>query len=721
MKILRIAFLAFALTLPAGAPALAQTGHDLFQQALVKEQAEGDLRGAIDLYEQIARDFADDAALAARALIQMGQCYERLGSQEARNAYRRVLERYPNELEWVEQARARLADLQRTAATGPEAGPPLAIRVREVWSGRYSQPVDFSGGPTPDGRGLVYVDWETGNLALRDLGTGESRQLTKGGYDPGYALWAEVSPNGEEVAYTWVDSAEMQLRVVEMSGSDPRVLYTSGEVYPLSWSRDGRSIVTAVLPQDAIETRIVRIRLEDGFSSTVELNAYRNVPEASYSPDDRFLAIEHPVEEDSSRFDIELLSMPDGERLPLVRHPADDRLVGWIPGTNVVLFTSDRSGNRDLFGIRVERDGGSGDPFPIRRGVGESTPMGFTEDGSLFYYNYTLHYSKSVASFDEATGRIDVAGAKPLLGAYDNCRAAWSPDGDRLVLVTREDEAGVTKGRGFAFRLRNLTTGAERVLTRDLNPATVGGPQWVSDGQSVLVVAKEREEDNVQGWSEQPGLYRIDVRSGEFERLFDFPMERPGEWYFGIGFVPTPEGDGIYYVHQGRLVLHRFADSHEVELYRDPELAPGIIDVSPDGSELVFGVNDSTHSRDFTDPRVHEGGRLMIMGTDGDGVRALTRLRDSSDIIGAFFTSDAQHVLFLLGEEAGPAVMRVNREGGEPERLFKADARVTVTPSPDRQLAILMAQANEAEIWVMENLVEALKKTDSSSHAPGGR
>lgn len=718
MKTRRIGLIAmawmalFAAQALRPAPALAQTGHDLFQQALVKEQADGDLRGAIDLYERIARDFADDAALAARALIQMGQCYERLGSQEARNAYRRVLERYPNEVESVEQARARLADLQRMAAAKPKAGPPSAIRVREVWSGRYSQPVDFSGGPTPDGRGLVYVDWETGNLALRDLGTGESRQLTEGGYDLGYALWAEVSPNGKKVAYTWVDSTEMQLRVIEMRGSDPRVLYTSGEIYPLSWSRDGRFIVAATLPQDTMETRIVRIRVEDGISSTVDVHAYRNVPEASYSPDDRFLAFEHPVEEDSARFDIELLSLSDGQSLPLVRHPADDRLVGWVPGTNVVLFTSDRSGNRDLFGIRVQRGGASGDPFPIRRGVGELSPMGFTEDGSLFYYNYTLHYANSIASFDEATGRIDVAGAEPLLGAYDNCRAAWSPAGDRLVLVTREDEVGMPKGRGYTFRLRNLATGAERVLTRDLNPAAEGGPRWLSDGQSILVVAEEREEGGVRSWSEEAGLYRIDVRSGEFERLFDFPMEDSNQWAFGIGFVPTPEGDGIYYVHQGRLVLHRLADSHEVELYRDPELAAGILALSPDGSELVFGVNDSIYSRGFTDPRLHEGGRLMIMGTDGDGVRVLTRLQDSSGIIGAFFTSDAQHVLFLLGEETGPAVMRVHREGGEPERLFKADARVTVTPSPDRQLAILMAQTNEAEIWIMENLVEALREAE---------
>ena len=68
MNTARIGALALGLALAGGAPAGAQTAHDLFQQALVKERAEGDLQEAINLYEQIARDFSDDHALAAKAL-----------------------------------------------------------------------------------------------------------------------------------------------------------------------------------------------------------------------------------------------------------------------------------------------------------------------------------------------------------------------------------------------------------------------------------------------------------------------------------------------------------------------------------------------------------------------------------------------------------------------------------------------------------------------------
>ena len=67
---------ALAIALPPAAPVLAQQGQDLYQQALRKENVEGDLQAAIELYQRIAREFAEDRALVARALVHMGLSYE---------------------------------------------------------------------------------------------------------------------------------------------------------------------------------------------------------------------------------------------------------------------------------------------------------------------------------------------------------------------------------------------------------------------------------------------------------------------------------------------------------------------------------------------------------------------------------------------------------------------------------------------------------------------
>ena len=54
----------------------------MLEAAARKERVDGDLRGAIALYEKLAR--GANRAVAAMALARMGQCYEKLGDADAR-------------------------------------------------------------------------------------------------------------------------------------------------------------------------------------------------------------------------------------------------------------------------------------------------------------------------------------------------------------------------------------------------------------------------------------------------------------------------------------------------------------------------------------------------------------------------------------------------------------------------------------------------------------
>ena len=72
----RILLLCFTL---AAAVVAAESGAELFQKALTAEQAAGNLEEAIKLYQRVAKDFAADRALAAKALVQEARCYEKLG------------------------------------------------------------------------------------------------------------------------------------------------------------------------------------------------------------------------------------------------------------------------------------------------------------------------------------------------------------------------------------------------------------------------------------------------------------------------------------------------------------------------------------------------------------------------------------------------------------------------------------------------------------------
>jgi len=80
---------------------------------------------------------------------------------------------------------------------------------------------------------VTYVDWmDGGNLAIRNLATGESRRLTdtadNGAGDNGghYAVDSRISPDGERVLYSWARSSPagetVELRVLAYSRSASR-------------------------------------------------------------------------------------------------------------------------------------------------------------------------------------------------------------------------------------------------------------------------------------------------------------------------------------------------------------------------------------------------------------------------------------------------------------------------------------------------------------------
>jgi hypothetical protein len=79
--------------------------------AIQKEVVDGDLPGAIRIYETVAA--GSDPVPAAQALMRIGRCYERLGDPRARQAYQRVVTRFASQKEAAQEARNRLAALSK--------------------------------------------------------------------------------------------------------------------------------------------------------------------------------------------------------------------------------------------------------------------------------------------------------------------------------------------------------------------------------------------------------------------------------------------------------------------------------------------------------------------------------------------------------------------------------------------------------------------------------
>ncbi len=108
----------FVLLLALSFALLAQNAQELYQRGLVQENANGNLGEAIKLYAQAAKTAGRDRELAAKALIRVGSCEEKLGHpNEASTAYAEVVRSYPEQRDEASKAQDRLNQLRKASWT----------------------------------------------------------------------------------------------------------------------------------------------------------------------------------------------------------------------------------------------------------------------------------------------------------------------------------------------------------------------------------------------------------------------------------------------------------------------------------------------------------------------------------------------------------------------------------------------------------------------------
>jgi tetratricopeptide (TPR) repeat protein len=108
--------LGILLSLALSLVLVAQTAQELYQRGLVQEHSEGNLNEAIKLYSQAEKTAGKNRALAAKALIRLAGCEEKLGHEaKAADAYAEVVRMYPEQRTESAIAEDRLSHLRRTS------------------------------------------------------------------------------------------------------------------------------------------------------------------------------------------------------------------------------------------------------------------------------------------------------------------------------------------------------------------------------------------------------------------------------------------------------------------------------------------------------------------------------------------------------------------------------------------------------------------------------
>ncbi len=326
--------------------------------------------------------------------------------------------------------------LVRGVGVGPVVDaqePGKGIRAIEV-----CESCDWSGSSSPDGRYLSMADWSSGDLAIYDLETREQRRLTKKGSwnaGPGEPGGSVFSPDGRLVAYSWRVKADedwlYDLRVVDTDDADaePRVVYSNPEFYyiePSGWSPSDEILIYGT--RDDGSTVIGFVAVETGEFKAVKTLQW-TPPLLSLSPDGRWIGYDIPSTEHQPHRDVYLLAA-DGSRETLVTgHRANDVVVGFTPGSDVLLFASDRTGSNGLWAATISSEGVPGEPRLLQRDFGTVAPLGVARDGSLFY-------ARAIGARDVYTAEVDLATARLLshrLSSRVSIKAGTSKEFGRLT------------------------------------------------------------------------------------------------------------------------------------------------------------------------------------------------------------------------------------------------------------------------------------------------
>jgi Tol biopolymer transport system component len=703
---MKLRFLVVAMMMAGVVQPMAQSSsaRALLEAARKIEIVDGDLKTAIQKYQNVVKVAGSDRAVAVQALVRMGECYQKLGDAEARKIFEQVVREYGDQKDAVAIARARLG----SRADGSDA----RMSFRQIWQlpDDGTRGGEINGTVSRDGRFLPYVDWaQYGNLFVHDFSSGTDRQLTTTATDglpnaklEQFALDTSFSRDGHLLAYSWFrgDTNRFELRVIDLRGDgvpQSRLLLDRPEIAwigPVDWSPDGKWIAVRIQRPDK-SGQIGLVSVSDGSLRVLKSLDWRGTTALQFSTDGNFLAYDVPVADNTEQRDIFVIAADATREVPAVVNPGQDMVIGWSRDGKRLLFESDRSGSMSLWSLPFANGQVDGQPELVRSDIGNVVSLGLADSGKLYLGTHGSGFDSGdvyVASIDVATGRVlspPALAAPTYVGT--NRFPEWSPDGRSMAYASLR-RSGASSHVVIGVR---SDTGQAREISPSPGLDMVRGLQWAPDGQSLIASGRD-----VKG---RYGIFTVDARTGRSSLLV-----AKGERQNPLGLAGMSlDGKRLYYV------VHNFGEPFLTVMER--ELASGVdrrirqLDVvrgarvSPDGRYIA--VRGGTPDK----PSV------SLLSTSGGELRDLLSPA-ASDFDGRLGWAPDSSAVYLV---VRGGLLRLPLDGSGPRKVdlkwgrdFLGISLFSVHPDGQRIAFETQPVRKPTEIWVLENFLLATKTSN---------
>ena len=595
-------------------------------------------------------------------------------------------------------------------ATVPYQAAVSAPRTRRTWLGA---------GAVVAIAAVAWVGWRATAPRPIDIRTENIRQVTR---DPIPEIHVAISPDGREVAYQagW-SSGESHIEVRDIEGGRPLSLTADwdGTQWWPDWMPDGRSIHFVNRRETADHAaggwKIPRLGGEAVRMDSVDAAAHARGSVIVPAGSDSFTVVTaegnrftYPTTTDAVnstivwRADGGALAMMVGNPFyvqdwtniapsaiwvlvpgkPLVRVTDDVSLnasPAWLPD-GTLLYVSNRDGSRDIWAVRLDRDGAPREQTRRRLTTGlEVYGMSVSDDGQTLAYARTMVRQNVYAVSIPTSGAASVRDARPVTAGNQIIeRFALSRDGTRLAFDSDiEGNQNIFVMPAEGGEARRITRGAGGDFSPNFSP----------DGSEITFHSTRNATRDI---------YLINTDGSGEQQLVGDPEQ---------SFHPvfSPDGNRIVYANDGQLsgrawigMLERTGPGAAWQGPTRLPIADGFeAKWSPDGSQLVY--DRRTGQQDI--------GILSLGGEPRTIVQETPDLKAPS---WPEWAPDGRTIYFSARDGVGRAgVYRVPAIGGTPELAVRFDdprlQLLNVSPiSVANGKIYFVVQELESDIYVMD-------------------